>query len=66
MNLLEKFNAMIQKPIKPKGDQTAPEDDESLSVEEKRQLAVLRKETMRQNLMADGFSGINTGPDGLS
>ena len=39
MNLLDKFNTMIQKPVKPKGDQTRAEDDETLTPDERAAIA---------------------------
>ncbi len=66
MSLIDRFNSMLNKPIQPNGEDTDPEDDSSLTLEEKRQLAVLRKDSMRRDLLEGGFGGINTGPGGLS
>ncbi len=65
MSLLEKFQALIHKPIKPKGEDTEPEDDETLTAAEKRQLAHMRREAMRRDLMGAGYGGIQRNPRGL-
>ena len=59
MSLLEKFNAMLNTTVKPKGEDTEPEDDETLSAEEKRQLAFMRKENLRQDLLRHGYGGLH-------
>ena len=64
MSLLTKFNQLIHGKVKPKGKDTKPEDDETISAEEYRQLARMRKENMRDELLYDGYSGINRDSSG--
>ena len=62
--LITKFNELIETKIKPKGDQTKPEDDETISAEEYRQLAIMRKESMRTELLFEGYGGIKRDKSG--
>ena len=64
MNLLKKFNALLSTKVKPKGDQTKPEDDETISAEDLRKLKMMRKENLRNELLFEGFGGINRDPSG--
>ena len=60
MSLLDKFHAMTHKKIKPRGNDTDPdEQDEQLTAEEKRELEWTRRENMRRDLLGQGWGGLH-------
>lgn len=64
MKILERFVNMLSTKVKPKGTATLTADDESLTPTERARIEHLRRETMREDLLRDGYGGHNRGVDG--